>query len=165
MKKILLLITIAVGFTIAQADEPKYDDDTRCNTAGESLSEGIYEPLDACEQTGYVCKLASDPSGSVFFWLGKTSDCTKLHTTKITTYFSKQKKPNELDPENPNHKLRITLSPGDGYATTFGTAVMASQLLSAKMDNALVSVIYKFVPSPNGADLNSIRLLSVGRVR
>ncbi len=37
MKKIFLLITIAIGFTIAQTDEPTYDDDGRCNTSGATI--------------------------------------------------------------------------------------------------------------------------------
>ncbi len=164
MKKIFLLITIAIGFAIAQTSEPTYDDDTRCNIAGATLSEGIYEPEDACAQTGYVCGLASEPTGAVIFWLGQSSDCLKMRTTKITTYYPKQRKPSELDPNNPNHNLRLTLLPGIGYANALGTAVMASQLLSAKIDKAQVSVIYKFVPGPKGADLNSIHLLSVTRV-
>ena len=164
MKKIFLLITIAIGFAIAQTSEPTYDDDTRCNIAGATVSEGIYEPEDACAQTGDVCGLASESTGAVIFWLGKTADCSQIHTTRMTTYYPKQKVSNEIDPGNPNNKLRLTLIPGIGYTNTFGTAVMASQLLAAKMDKAQVSVIYKFVPGPKGADLNSIHLLSVSRV-
>ena len=108
--------------------------------------------------------LASEPPGAVYFWLGKTSDCKKIYTTKITTYYPKQRESNELDLGHPNHKLRLTLKPGIGYANTVGTAIMASQLLSAKIDKAQVSVIYKFIPDPKGADLNSIHLLSVTRV-
>ena len=164
MKKILLLITIAIGFAMAQTTTPTYDDDTRCNTAGTMLPQGVYEPLDACQQTGYVCRLASDPSGSVFFWLGKNSDCTEFYTTRIETFYQKQAQPDELDPNHPNHDLRLTLTPGADNVNALGTAVMASQILSAKLDKVQISVIYKFVPSPYGADLNSIHLVSLSRV-
>lgn len=79
-------------------------------------------------------------------------------------FFQKQAQPDELDKGNANHQLRLTLSPGADNANALGTAVMASQILSAKIDKAQVSVIYKFVLGPNGADLNSIHLLSVSRV-
>ena len=29
---------------------------------------------DMCEQTGYVCKLASESTGTVIFWLGTSAD-------------------------------------------------------------------------------------------
>ena len=131
---------------MAQTTTPTYDDDTRCNTAGTMLPQGVYEPLDACQQTGYVCMLASDPSGSVFFWLGKNSDCTEFYTTRIETFYQKQAQPDELDPNHPNHDLRLILAPGIGNSNTFGTAVMASQILSAKSDGAQVSVIYTKQP-------------------
>ena len=66
MKKILLTM-IAICISIAQADDPKYDDDNRCNTSGASLAPGIYVLTDMCEQTGYVCKLASESTGTVIF--------------------------------------------------------------------------------------------------
>lgn len=163
MKKILLAI-IAIGFSIAQADEPKYDDDNRCNTTGATLAQGIYIHSDNCEQTGYVCKLASDPTGTITFWLGKSADCKTFYTTHMKTCFPKPTSPYELDESNKNHNLRLTLASGVGTANTFGVAVMASQLLSAKSDNARVSVIYKFIPSGSGCgDLNSISLQAVSR--
>ena len=164
MKKIFLLITIAIGFAMAQTTTPTYDDDGRCNIEGTTLPQGVYEPLNACQQTGYVCRLASEPSGSVFFWLGKNPNCTKFHTTRIETFYKKQAHPDELDLDNANHELRLTLTSGTGNANALGTAVMASQILSAKIDKAQISVIYKFVPSPYGADLNSIHLISFSRV-
>lgn len=166
MKKILLLITLAVGFTIAQTDEPVYDDYNRCNTSGATLAPEIYIQNDQCEQTGYVCKLGSLPTGTVVFWLSKSADCREsdFYTTKMTTYFPKQNQPLELDYNNPNHRLRLVLSPGVGNANVFGAAVMASQLLSAKSDRAKVSVIYSFEPGSTGPDLNSIRLQSVSRI-
>jgi hypothetical protein len=42
--------------------------------------------------------------------------------------------------------LRLILAPGIGNSNTFGTAVMASQILSAKSDGAQVSVIYTKQP-------------------
>ena len=160
----ILLVIIAIGFSIAQADEPKYDDDNRCNTTGATLAQGIYIPSDNCEQTGYVCKLASNPTGTITFWLGKSADCKKFYTTRMKTCFPKPTNPNELDESNENHNLRLTLASGVGTANTFGVAVMASQLLSAKSDNARVSVIYKFIPSGSVCgDLNSISLQSVSR--
>ena len=52
MKNILLVI-IAIGFSIAQAAEPKYDDDNRCNVSNATLAEGIYIPSGSCQQTGF----------------------------------------------------------------------------------------------------------------
>ncbi|MBR2090015.1 MAG: hypothetical protein IJ905_06565 [Fibrobacter sp.] len=162
MKKIFLLITIAIGFAMAQTTTPTYDDDGRCNKPGSISVAGI--PSDACQQDGYVCRLASEPSGSVFFWLGKNPDCTRLYTTQIETFLQNSTNPNELDLDQQNHKLRLTLSPKTYNSNAFGTAIVASQILSAKLDKAKVSVIYKFVPSQEGiADLNSIHLLSFGR--
>lgn len=160
MKRIFLLTTLAIAFTGAHA----YDDDDRCNISNLNLAAGIYEPSGACEQVGFVCKLASDHSGSVAFWLGTSADCKHFRTTRITTYFPKQSLPTELDPNHVNHDLRLTLTPGVGNANMFGAAIMASQILSAKSDGAKVSVIYSFIPGPYGADLNSVRLLSVSRV-
>ena len=40
MKKIFLLITIAIGFAMAQTTTPTYDDDTRCNTAQSFIRHG-----------------------------------------------------------------------------------------------------------------------------
>lgn len=77
MKNILLAI-IAIGFSIAQADEPKYDDDNRCNVPNATLAEGIYITSGTCQQTGFVCRLASEPSGTITFWLGTSSDCKKI---------------------------------------------------------------------------------------
>ena len=164
MKKILLLVTIAIGLTIAQADEPKYDDYDRCNTSGATLASGIYVPTDMCEQAGYVCRLASQPDGTIIFWLGTSANCGKFHTTKMTTYYPIQNQPSGLDYNHPNHELRLVLSPVGGSANMFGVAVMASQLVSAKSDRAKVSVIYSFNPPSYGPDLNSIRLQSVSRV-
>lgn len=164
MKKILLLITIAINFSMGQVDELKYDDYNRCNTSGATLASGIYVPTDMCEQIGYVCRLASLSDGTVVFWLGTSADCSKFHTTKMTTYYSKQNQPLELDVNHPNHDLRLVLSPVGGSANMFGVAVMASQLISAKSDRAKVSVIYSFNPPSYGPDLNSIRLQSVSRV-
>ena len=166
MKKVVLFLTIAIGFTIAQADDPIYDDNGRCNTAGAPLPQGVYEPLDACQQNGYVCQLASEPSGAISFWLGTSADCTRIHTTIIETFYPSSSNPKEIDPKNPNHKLRLVLAPGMENVSIFGAAVMSSQLLSAKSDRAEISVIYKFVPSREGvADLNSIHLLSLSRVK
>ncbi len=97
-----------------------------------------------------MCRLASESTGAVIFWLGKSADCSEFYTTRMTTYYPKQKVSNEIDPGNPNNKLRLTLIPGIGYTNTFGIAVMASQLLAAKMDKAQVSVIYKFIPGLRG---------------
>ena len=145
MKNILLVI-IAIGFSIAQAAEPKYDDDNRCNVPNATLAEGIYITSGTCQQTGFVCRLASEPSGTITFWLGTSSDCKKNHTTKILTYYPKQNESNEIDPNHPNHDLRLILAPGISNSNTFGTAVMASQILSAKSDGAQVSVIYTKQP-------------------
>lgn len=166
MKLNLLLITITVCFSLAQADGPVYDDDNRCNTSGATLAPGIYIKNDQCEQTGYVCRLESQPTGMVVFWLGKNANCreSEFYTTKMTTYFPIQNQPSGLDYNHPNNKLRLVLSPGSGNANVFGAAVMASQLLSAKSDRAMVSVIYSFEPGPFGHDLNSIRLQSVSRI-
>ena len=164
MKKLIFLITIAIEFTIAQAGEPVYDDLNRCNISGSTLAPGVYVAAGACEQTGFVCKLASDPTGSVFFWLGTSSDCKNFHTTHIPTYFPKQDGSGEIDTSNPNHQLRLTLSPGADNANALGTAIMASQILSAKIDKAQVSVIYTSVPDGQFSSLNSIRLLSISRV-
>ena len=71
MNKLFLVIAIAIGFTVAYA----YDDDNRCNMTGVTLAQGIYVPSDNCEQTGYVCKLASNSTGTITFWLGKSADC------------------------------------------------------------------------------------------
>lgn len=152
MKKILLLIAIAIGFTVAYA----YDDDNRCNVPNATLAEGIYIPSGACQQTGYVCRLASEPSGTITFWLGTSSDCKKNHTTKISTYYPKQNESNEIDPNHLNHDLRLFLAPGIGNSNTFGTAVRASQILSAKSDRAQVSVIYTFVPDGQLVELTRI---------
>lgn len=70
----------------------------------------------------------------------------KNHTTKILTYYPKQNESNEIDPNHLNHDLRLILAPGIGNSNTFGTAVMASQILSAKSDGAQVSVIYTKQP-------------------
>ncbi len=160
MKKILLLIAIAIGFTVAYA----YDDDNRCNEPNVTLAEGIYITSGTCQQTGFVCRLASEPSGTITFWLGTSSDRKKIHTTKLPTYYPKQNESNEIDPNHPNHELRLILAPGIGNSNIFGTAVMASQILSAKSDKAQVSVIYTFVPDGQLPSLNSIRLLSISRV-
>ena len=163
MKKILLtMITICIS--IAQADDPKYDDDNRCNTSDAPLAPGIYVLTDMCEQTGYVCKLASESTGTVIFWLGTSADCNKFHTTKMTTYYPIKNQPGSLDYNHPNNELRLTLLPDGVNANMFGVAVMASQLVSAKSDRAKVSVIYSFKPGPSGPDLNSVRLHSVSRV-
>lgn len=164
MKKILLFITLAVGFTIAQTDEPVYDDYNRCNTSGATLAPEIYIQNDQCEQTGYVCRLESQSSGMVVFWLGSSADCRKMHTTKMTTYYPIKNQPSGLDYNHPNHELRLVLSPNGANANAFGVAVMASQLVSAKSDGAKVSVIYSFEPGSFGPDLNSIRLQSVSRI-
>ena len=161
MNKIFLLIAITTSFTVTYA----YDDDNRCNVTGVTLAQGIYVPSDNCEQTGYVCKLASDPTGTITFWLGKSADCKNFHTTHLKTCYPKPTSPYELDYSNENHDLRLTLVSGVGTANKFGVAVMASQILSAKSDNAKVSVIYKFIPSGGVCgDLNSISLQSISRV-
>ena len=166
MKKVLLLITMVVNFSIAQTDGPVYDDNNRCNISGATIASGIYVPTGMCEQSGYVCKLGSLPTGTVAFWLGKSADCheSEFYTTKWTTYYQKVDNPLELDLKHPNNKLRLVLSPEGGNANMFGVAVMASQLVSAKSDRAKVSVIYSFNPPSYGPDLNSIRLQSVSRV-
>jgi hypothetical protein len=166
MKSIILLLTIAIGYTMAQVVEPVYDDDNRCNISGATLASGIIVPTGMCEQSGYVCKLASLPTGTVAFWLGKSADCreSEFYTTRFTTYYQKVDNSLELDLNHPNNKLRLVLSPEGGSANMFGVAVMASQLISAKSDRAKVSVIYSYAPPSYGADLNSIRLQSVSRV-
>ena len=165
MKKIFLLLSLAVGFAMAQSGTPvTYDDDNRCNNPGATLAPGIYEPSGACQQFGYVCRLSSEASGMVIFWLGADANCTTLHTTQLTTYYPKADDPDAIDPAVPNNDLRITVHPDYDKTNAMGTAVIASQLLSAKIDKAQVSVIYEFVPSSNGAHLNSIHLLSLGRV-
>ena len=160
MKKIFLLTTLAVAFTVAHA----FDDDNRCNTSDAPLAPGIYVLTDMCEQTGYVCKLASESAGTVIFWLGPSADCNKFHTTKMTTYYPIKNQPSSLDYNHPNNELRLTLLPDGVNANMFGVAVMAPQLVSAKSDRAKVSVIYSFKPGPSGPDLNSVRLHSVSRV-
>jgi len=165
MKKIFLLLSLAVGFAMAQSGTPvTYDDDNRCNNPGVTLAPDIYEPIGACQQFGYVCRLSSEASGMVIFSLGTDANCTKLHTTQLTTYYPKADDPDAIDPANPNNNLRITVHPDFDKTNAMGTAVIASQLLSAKIDKAQVSVIYEYVPSSNGANINSIHLLSLGRV-
>ena len=84
MKKIFLLLSLAVGFAMAQSGTPvTYDDDNRCNNPGATLAPGIYEPSGACQQFGYVCRLSSEASGMVIFWLGADANCTTLHTTQL----------------------------------------------------------------------------------
>ena len=165
MKKIFLLLSLAVGFAMAQSGTPvTYDDADRCNNPGVTLAPGIYEPTGACQQYGYVCRLSSESSGTIIFWLGADANCTTLHTTQLTTYFPRTDDPDAVDLAHPNNELRITVHPDFDKTNAMGTAVIASQLLSAKIDKAMVSVIYEFVPSSNGANLNSIHLLSLGRV-
>lgn len=124
---------IAICISIAQADDPKYDDDNRCNTSDASLAPGIYVLTDMCEQTGYVCKLASESTGTVIFLLGTSADCNKFHTTKMTTYYPIKNQPSSLDYNHPNNELRLTLLPDGVDANMFGVPLWHRNLFLQKV--------------------------------
>jgi len=150
MKKLLFAILAVAVLTFATE---------LCNTGDFE----IQVPVGSCTNDGYVCKVATDRYGGVFFKLGKTANCSKIDTTIFKTYPVKSE--TELNANSPIKELSLYMK--EDPLENVGALAVATNtafIINALNEKFKVCVIYHRAvgaQAPNGYNVFSIRLQSI----
>ena len=148
MKKMLFAILTLTAISIAAE---------QCN---DGTSNGEI-PLNSCYNDGYICKLATESSGIVRFYLGTTSNCQTFETTRFVTHpYNTNGTLNESITDNFLRPL-IVEDPMDNV-NALADAVNTAFILNAFNERLKVRVTYHRLG--NVYDVNSVRLQGIAKI-